>query len=148
MCLHPCLPIGVGVHQIPGRQGQGIKLVLLRTPLGLLDSARRIAKDQPARLLECVTGAAKCFDKVGNTELALSHQHGVCTSFEVEPGFIGRIGAVHRHLASAPMRLPNHLQRIPSSSLRAHLGEEVEIILDKQHYRWLDAIQRIAEGLR
>jgi hypothetical protein len=136
MRARPCRPVRRRVDEVPGRQGKGVE-VLEEGPRRRAADGLRAVEAGPAVEREAAHGVEGRRGvgrpergELGHRVLGFAEDHGIGAGREVCSGVVGRVGAVHGHAAPARPGGGGHRESRLAAARRAHLRQEVEVVLE------------------
>ena len=146
---NPGFPIGRRFDQIPGRKRQRIQVPHhISRWIDAKLACNRVAVSEPS-------DAARCFARIAQQmtgglqqrDLDFTQDHEIRAIANVLDNVIGSIGAVHHHRQSRLFGRLAHGERQLAIASKAHLREEVEVILAQRYQTRPMLTQSLAERL-
>ncbi len=132
----PGRPVLSLIDEVPGREGKGVEVLNEGTRRGPHRGCERT--DSPRREREAgdIREIGKRvplppFHELEERPVRLAEEDGVRPGADVEVGSVRGVRAVHGDARPGGLRVRDHLQRGLAPPRRAHLRQEVEIVLEQ-----------------
>ncbi len=111
------------------------------------DQPARTGQDQARNRIRGNLAARPQADEFGQGRLAFAERHRHRAGGEIDGRVVGGVGPVHRDAATSALRRGDHGQGGVAADGGAHLGQEVEVVLDDHDHAWPILIERGFEVL-